>query len=83
MAEFPRLPLSYFQVRVPVPEGWASAACTYVLLSEGYRREGEEAAARGWPVIELLGSHLDLVTRPGGLARVLGDQASTTNGPIR
>ncbi len=75
VAELPRLPLSYFQNRVPVREGWASAACTYVLLSDAYRHEAEEAAARGWAVIELLGSHLDLVNQPVRLAQALDEQA--------
>jgi pimeloyl-ACP methyl ester carboxylesterase len=64
VAELPRLPLSYFQARVPVPKGWASATCAYILLSDAYRHEADEAAIRGWRVIELLGSHLDLVNEP-------------------
>ncbi|MDQ4069189.1 MAG: alpha/beta hydrolase [Actinomycetota bacterium] len=75
VAELPRLPLSYFQARVPMPEGWAIAPCTYVLLSEAYRHDANQAATRGWTVIELLGSHLDLVAQPLKLAEILRDHA--------
>lgn len=75
VAELPRLPLSYFQARVPMPDGWATAPCAYVLLSEAYRHEAEQAAARGWPVTELLGLHLDLVTQPRTVGEALRDQA--------
>jgi hypothetical protein len=81
LAELPRLPLSFFDARVPVPEGWASAACAYILLSDAYRHEADEAAARSWPVTELLGSHLDLVAQPLRLARTLAGQHPTDNVP--
>ena len=81
VAELPRLPLSYFQGRVPVPEGWARTACTYVLLSDAYRQQADEAAARGWAIIELLGSHLDLVTQPVRLAQALHEQAPVDRPP--
>jgi hypothetical protein len=71
LAELPRLPLSYFRARVPMPHGWASAAGAYVLLSEAYRHDADQAASRGWPVIQLPGSHLDLVTQPVTLADAL------------
>ena len=71
VAELPRLPVSYFRARFPVPEGWASTSCTYILLSDAYRHAAKEAAARGWPVIELVGSHLDVVTEPLKIARTL------------
>jgi hypothetical protein len=75
VAELPRLPLSYFQARVPMPDGWATAPSAYVLLSEAYRHEAVQAAARGWPVIEILGSHLDVVSQPLPLAAALRSQA--------
>lgn len=81
VAEFPRLPLSYFQSHVPVPEGWTTVSCTYVLLSDAYRHEAEEAAARGWVVIELPGSHLDFVTRPVTVAEALDEQAAVDRAP--
>ena len=53
-AEMPRLPLSYFQATVPVPEDWLNRPCGYVLLSAAaYGDSAAEARAYGWPVIEI------------------------------
>jgi hypothetical protein len=62
--ELPLLPLAYFEASVTIPPNWAAFDGGYVLLSEIYRPDAEAAAARGWPVLERLGGHLDLVTRP-------------------
>jgi hypothetical protein len=67
-AELPPLPLSYFQARVPVPAGWTSTRCGYILLSDAYAEEASKAAASGWPVVRLPGAHLDIVTRPAAIA---------------
>jgi hypothetical protein len=68
VADMPKLPLSYFEGVIPVPTGWARTSCRYVLLSEVYREEVVEATSRGWQVYELLGSHLDILTRPVEIA---------------
>lgn len=68
VADIPRLPLAYFDVQPQLPAGWRSAACGYVLLSEVYRSAANEAEAQGWRVYEVLGSHLELVNRPGAVA---------------
>lgn len=68
LADLPELPLSYFDGRVPMPGQWNNTAGAYVLLSDPYRPDAVEAAARGWPVIELLGAHLDIVMRPAEVA---------------
>jgi hypothetical protein len=70
-AELPALPLSYFQARVPVPAGWTSTRCGYVLLSEAYAEQASKAAASGWPVARLAGAHLDIVTRPSAVANAI------------
>ncbi|MBO0824338.1 MAG: alpha/beta hydrolase [Actinobacteria bacterium] len=67
-AELPRVPLAYFEARVPVPTGWAAACCGYVLLSEAYATAADAAEARGWPVLRRQGGHLDLVTIPDVIA---------------
>lgn len=67
-AELPRLPLCYFEARVPAPIGWTAAHGGYVLLSDAYAAAAGVAAARGWPVVRQLGGHLDLVTRPDVVA---------------
>jgi hypothetical protein len=71
VAELPRLPLSYFKQRVPMPAGWTDEPCSYILLSAAYRSDAEEARARGWPTAELSGNHLDIVTRPLEVADAL------------
>lgn len=72
LADLPELPLSYFDASVAMPEGWSAAANgAYILLSEIYRPDADEAASRGWPIVELLGGHLDLVARPAELAEAL------------
>jgi pimeloyl-ACP methyl ester carboxylesterase len=71
VGEIPRLPLAFFDVQPQVPAGWRSTACGYVLLSEPYRRAADEAAAEGWPLHEVLGSHLELVNRPAAVASAI------------
>lgn len=75
VADQPQLPLSYFDGVVPMPQGWTSAEGGYVLLSEPYRSDAAQAASLGWPVRELSGSHLDIVTRAGDVADALLDLA--------
>jgi pimeloyl-ACP methyl ester carboxylesterase len=67
-AELPLLPLSYFDVSVPVPTGWATARCGFIQLSDAYAADAAAAANRGWPVLDRLGAHLDIVTRPAVIA---------------
>jgi hypothetical protein len=71
VAEMPELPLAYFEARVPMPDGWSEVGVTYVLLSNPYRDDAAVAAARGWTVAELLGTHLDIVTRPDEIVDAL------------
>jgi ribonuclease BN (tRNA processing enzyme) len=61
--ELPRLPVSFFESRVPAPQEWASAGCGCVQLSQSYADEAA-AASRGWPVLQRPGAHVDTVTRP-------------------
>ena len=71
VAELPRLPVGYFDARVPMPSSWNDLDCGYVLLSEAYRADVTEAARRGWPTVELAGGHLDIVTRAVEIVDVL------------
>jgi hypothetical protein len=80
-AELPRLPLSYYEARVAAPVGWAAAGGGYILLSaEAYGGAAAAAAARGWPVVELPGGHLDIVTRPEPIAAAIADLAARLAG---
>lgn len=50
-AELPRLPLTYFEQPVPVPDGWsAEVGCGYLVFGPPYDREADEARSRGWLV---------------------------------
>ena len=46
-AELPEVPLSYFESRAPVPDGWMRTRCGYVLLSDAYTAQAERAEAAG------------------------------------
>jgi hypothetical protein len=70
-AELLNLPLSYFEGTVPMPSRWDDLQCAYILLSDSYRSDAAEAKSRGWSVVELLGAHLDIVTRPVEIADAL------------
>jgi hypothetical protein len=80
VAELPELPLAYFDARVPMPVGWSKAEVTYVLLSHPYRDDAAAAAARGWTVVELLGTHLDIVTRPDEIVDALEASLAGSSG---
>jgi hypothetical protein len=81
-AELPSVPLSYFEARVPVPAGWASTKCGYVLLSEAYAGQSDKAAASGWPVARLTGKHFDIVTRPDAVADAILSVAESGAGEL-
>jgi hypothetical protein len=68
LADMPALPLSFFEERVPVRVGLTASRCGYVLLSEVYADQAAKAEVSGWPVIRLIGGHLDIVTRPEAVA---------------
>ena len=52
----PRLPLSYFEAVVPLPDDWSSRRpCAYLLLSAPYEQSAAEARVRDWRVIEIHG----------------------------
>ncbi|HEY6501521.1 MAG TPA: alpha/beta hydrolase [Streptosporangiaceae bacterium] len=68
-AELPRLPLTYFEQPVPVPDGWsAEVGCGYLVFGPPYDREADEARSRGWLVRELPGQHLHQLVDPPGTA---------------
>ncbi|MEV5611157.1 alpha/beta hydrolase [Streptomyces sp. NPDC052225] len=69
--EQPTLPLSYYEQRVPVPEGWDDHPCSYLLFGPPYDDLADEARARGWRVAHLPGEHLHQIIDPAGTARHL------------
>jgi hypothetical protein len=62
--EQPRLPLSYYEQAVPVPDGWDDHPCAYVIFWAAYESTAEEAQARGWPVRRIPGQHLHQIVDP-------------------
>jgi hypothetical protein len=72
--EMPRLPLELFR-SISVPASWSRSKRSYVLLSEAYRLHADQARARGWPVVELPGRHLDILNRPVKVAAAISEIA--------
>jgi pimeloyl-ACP methyl ester carboxylesterase len=74
-AEMPRLPLSYFEASVPLPDGWDARRCAYLLFTaETYGASAAEARDRGWQVAEVQGvRHLAMATHPVAVADALLD----------
>jgi hypothetical protein len=67
-AEQPRLPLSYYEQRIPVPAGWDDRPCGYVLFGSPYDRMAREARERGWDVEQIPGGHLHQLVDPDAVA---------------
>jgi hypothetical protein len=82
--ELPRIPLAYFYESIPPVRKWPAVRNGYVLLSEGYLEDAEEARRRGWPVLELLGDHLDLITKAPEVALAIVQAGDSTYavGPV-
>jgi hypothetical protein len=70
-AELPRVPLSFYETVIEAPRNWCTIPTAYILLSEAYRQDAQRAAAVGWPVVEWLGGHLDLVNHGEAIAWIL------------
>lgn len=69
-----RLPLSYFEDRLVIPDGWDEALPgAYLAFGDTYSRERDNAQQRNWPVTTLTGEHLHLVNDPTQVAEALID----------
>lgn len=80
-AEMPKVPLSFYETSVDQPKAWMDQQGAFLLLSDSYRTECERARAFGWPAVEMLGSHLDLVNRPSEVAGAILDLVSSVGRP--
>jgi alpha/beta hydrolase family protein len=67
-AEQPRLPLSFYRQRIPVPAGWDDRPCGYLLFGPPYDRMARDARERGWDVSRIPGGHLHQLVDPGAVA---------------
>jgi hypothetical protein len=63
-AEQPRLPLSYYEQQIPVPDGWDNRPCGYLLFGPPYDRMAQESRERGWDVDHVPGRHLHQLVDP-------------------
>lgn len=63
-AQCPSLPLAMLEEAMPASPGWRHRPGAYLLLSEAYRKSADRAQAMGWPVIELAGHHLSVLSDP-------------------
>jgi hypothetical protein len=70
-AEMPEIPLALYESPITLPIGWCNIPGAFMLLSEPYQQEAHRARSLGWPVIERLGTHLDIVNDPDSIARNL------------
>ena len=68
-AEMPEIPLALYESAITLPIGWCNTPGAFMLLSEPYHQEAQRARSLGWPVIERLGTHLDIVNEPDSTAR--------------
>lgn len=75
-AQQPRLPVYYCAERVPVPGGWDDHRCGYLVFSESYAAEAQEARRRGWTVRALPGGYLHQIVDPAAVAAVVSDLAA-------
>jgi hypothetical protein len=64
----PRLPLSYFDLEVAVPSGWASARNAYLAFGDTYDEELDLVVGRGWPHARIEGGHLHFLHDPDAVA---------------
>jgi hypothetical protein len=69
--ELPQVPLAFYESPIEVPTDWCHRDAAYVLLSEAYRTDATRAASLGWPVVERLGAHLDIVNDEAAIAGIL------------
>jgi pimeloyl-ACP methyl ester carboxylesterase len=70
-AEMPEIPVAFYEAPISLPSGWCDTGGSFLLLSEAYRQDAKRAHSLGWPTIERLGSHLDIVNHPTAIARDL------------
>ncbi len=72
-ADLKRLPLAYYEGRVPPPPGWDDVPCGYLLLTrEWFREDADEARRRGWRVEEIPEArHFHVLVDPHAVADAL------------
>lgn len=69
VAELSPIPFTIYSE--PMPDGEWQGPASYLLLSEGYRRDAEAAGRSGMTVAELIDHHLAMLTAPAAVATAL------------
>jgi len=67
----PRLPLSYFTARLPVPDLWSDRPAAYLAFGDTYADELAFATGCGWPTRTTVGRHLHQLHDPTGVATAI------------
>lgn len=81
--EQPRLPLSYYEQRIPVPDGWDDRPCGYLLFGTAYDHVAQEARTRDWDVDQVPGHHLHQLVDPDTVAARIAAMTRTWHAPNR
>jgi hypothetical protein len=82
-SEQPRLPLSYYEQRIPAPAGWDDRPCGYVLFGPPYDRMAQESRQRGWDVEQIPGRHLHQLVDPDTVAARLVAMTDRWSPPVQ
>lgn len=78
--EQPRLPLTYFTSRIPVPTGWTGRRAAYLAFGETYAEERDRAIRLGWPTRTLAGGHLHALQDPAEVGAAILDLTRRASG---
>ena len=73
LAELQPRSLDYFGEVHPEVPGWPDAPAGYLLFTEGYRPNLEQAQSAGWPNRNVPAGHFHMLADPAGVASVLAD----------
>jgi hypothetical protein len=70
--EAPPLPLGFYEETLPpLPDGWRTCRAGYLVFSEPYHEQADQAARLGWPVRDLPGGHLHMLVGPAEVAAAI------------
>jgi hypothetical protein len=75
--EQPRLPLTYFTGRVPVPTNWSARHAAYLAFGDTYAEERDRARRMGWPTRTMAGGHLHALHDPAEVGTAILDLSRT------
>jgi len=62
--DVPRLPLTFYDDPIPMPDDWTTMPCFYLRLSQPYDEHLDTARSLGWPARSLDSNHLATFTEP-------------------